>query len=140
VLLSGFSPSLLKLVMTGNALEEVEVEVVDIDGNVTTEKVRVTPEAILRKMLDDELYDPVRRIMVNGRSRRPLTVNVNIRDYSPSNSKSVDRVDCEVEGKMESTTTMSKGVCGHTSQFQSPRSYAEVVKSKNGTGDSFSRK
>jgi hypothetical protein len=41
--------------MAGNALEEVEVEVVDIDGNVTTEKVRVTPEAILRKMLDDEL-------------------------------------------------------------------------------------
>jgi hypothetical protein len=68
VLLSGFSPSLLKLVMTGNALEEVEVEVVDVDGNVTTEKVRVTPESILRKMLDDELYDPVRRIMATSSS------------------------------------------------------------------------
>jgi hypothetical protein len=124
VLLSGFSPSLLKLVMAGNALEEVEVEVVDIDGNVTTEKVRVTPEAILRKMLDDELYDPVRRIMATSRSRRPL----NIPDYSQS-------FDCVVvdERKIEVTTSMSQGACGHVSQIQSPRSYAEVVKSNKGT-------
>jgi len=60
VLLSGFSPSLLKLVMTGGALEDTEMEVVQEDGTVKTEKVRVTPEEILRKMLDDEMYDPVR--------------------------------------------------------------------------------
>jgi len=66
VLLSGFSPSLLKLVMDGKTLEEVEVEVVDTQGDevmVTTTKVRVTPEQILRKMLDDEQYDPVRKVL-----------------------------------------------------------------------------
>jgi Domain of unknown function (DUF2828) len=63
VLLSGFSPSLLKLVLSGDALREDEVEVIDADGNVSTEKIRVTPEEVLRKMLDDELYDPVRLVL-----------------------------------------------------------------------------
>lgn len=66
VLLSGFSPSLLKLVMNGEALSEEEVEVVNADGTVTTEKVRVTPQQLLRKMLDDEQYDPVREILVSS--------------------------------------------------------------------------
>jgi Domain of unknown function (DUF2828) len=66
VLLSGFSPSLLKLVMDGEALKDQEIEVVDLDGNVTTTKVRVTPEEILRKMLDDNLYDPVRVILAKS--------------------------------------------------------------------------
>lgn len=69
VLLSGFSPSLLKLVMDGKALEEVEVEVVETaegggdEVTITTAKVRVTPEQIVRKMLDDDQYDPVRAIL-----------------------------------------------------------------------------
>ena len=63
VLLSGFSPSLLKLVMNGEALREEEIEVVQSDGTVKTEKIRVTPEQVLRKMLDDDLYDPVRAIL-----------------------------------------------------------------------------
>lgn len=63
VLLSGYSPSLLKLIMNGDVLKEEEVEVVDHDGNVTTEKIRVTPEQILRKMLDDSIYDPVREVL-----------------------------------------------------------------------------
>ena len=63
VLLAGFSPSLLKLVMNGEALKEDEVEVVQADGGMVREKVRVTPEEVLRKMLDDPLYDPVRRIL-----------------------------------------------------------------------------
>ena len=63
VMLSGFSPSLLKLVMNGKALEETEVQVVNANGTVTTEKVKVTPQEILRKMLDDELYDPVRAVL-----------------------------------------------------------------------------
>jgi hypothetical protein len=67
VLLSGFSPSLLKLVMNGDALKEEAVEVVQKDGTVVTEKVRVTPEEILKKMLDDSLYDPVRKVL--GESR-----------------------------------------------------------------------
>jgi hypothetical protein len=63
VLLSGFSPSLLKLVMQGEALKEEEVQVVQSDGTVVTEKIRVTPEEILKRMLHDSLYDPVRKIL-----------------------------------------------------------------------------
>jgi hypothetical protein len=66
VLLSGFSPSLLKLVMTGEALKEEEVEIVDKDGSTRTEKVRITPEEVLRKMLDDPLYDPVREVLASS--------------------------------------------------------------------------
>lgn len=66
VLLSGFSPSMLKLVMTGKALEAVEVELVDENGETTITKVQVTPQEVLRKMLDDELYDPVRRILATS--------------------------------------------------------------------------
>mmetsp|Transcript_27977 Transcript_27977/g.41244 ORF Transcript_27977/g.41244 Transcript_27977/m.41244 type:complete len:614 (-) Transcript_27977:1533-3374(-) len=66
VLLSGFSPSLLKLVMNGEAMRDEEIEMVDTDGNVTTVKMRVTPEDILRKMLDDSLYDPVRQVMMES--------------------------------------------------------------------------
>eukprot|EP00980_Cylindrotheca_fusiformis_P007205 scaffold1525_cov142-Cylindrotheca_fusiformis.AAC.5 len=67
VLLSGFSPSLLKLVMNGEALKEEEVEVVEKDGTVVTKKIRVTPEQVLLKMLDDSLYDPVRVILGTSR-------------------------------------------------------------------------
>jgi Domain of unknown function (DUF2828) len=63
VLLSGFSPSLLKLVMNGEALKEEEVVIVDEDGTTRTEKVRITPEEVLRKMLDCSLYDPVREVL-----------------------------------------------------------------------------
>eukprot|EP00536_Pseudo-nitzschia_multiseries_P015051 jgi/Psemu1/311692/fgenesh1_kg.813_\ len=64
VLLSGFSPSLLKMVMNGEALRDDEVEVVQADGTVRTEKVRVTPSEVLAKILNDPLYDPVREILV----------------------------------------------------------------------------
>ncbi|KAG7372495.1 protein of unknown function DUF2828 containing protein [Nitzschia inconspicua] len=63
VLLSGFSPSLLKHIMQGKVMEEVEVEVVHSDGTTKKEKVRVTPEQILYKMLNDELYSPVMEIV-----------------------------------------------------------------------------
>jgi Domain of unknown function (DUF2828) len=66
VLLSGFSPSLLKLVMQGDALKDNEIEFVQVDGTTVTKKVRVTPEEILRKMLDDKLYDPVRLILASS--------------------------------------------------------------------------
>jgi hypothetical protein len=68
VLLSGYSASLLKLVLNGTALEDEEVEVVSVksDGSVsmTREKVRVTPKQVLRRMLDDSQYDPVREILL----------------------------------------------------------------------------
>ena len=66
VLLSGFSPSLLKLVMNGEALQEEEVEIVEMDGTVRKEKVRVTPDEVLRKMLNDSLYDPVRIVLAES--------------------------------------------------------------------------
>ncbi|KAG7343419.1 protein of unknown function DUF2828 containing protein [Nitzschia inconspicua] len=54
VLLSGFSPSLLKHVMQGEVMEEVEVKVVHADGTTMKEKVRVTPEQILGLIQDVE--------------------------------------------------------------------------------------
>lgn len=66
VMLSGFSPSMLKLVMNGEALEDKEVEVVEADGTVRKEKVRVTPSEVLRKALDDPLYDPVRAVLATS--------------------------------------------------------------------------
>jgi hypothetical protein len=66
VLLAGFSPSMLKLVMNGEALEDSEVEVVEADGTIRKEKVRVTPSEVLRNMLNDPLYDPVRDILASS--------------------------------------------------------------------------
>lgn len=66
VLLAGFSPSLLRMVMGGGALEETEVEVVQADGTVKKEKARATPEQILRKTLDDSMYDHVRVVLATS--------------------------------------------------------------------------
>ena len=54
---------MLKLVMTGEALKEETIQIVQKDGTVTEEKIRVTPQEVLRKMLDDPLYNPVRKIL-----------------------------------------------------------------------------
>ena len=63
-MLSGFSPALLKQVLTGADLvgDEVETEVVMPDGSVVKKVVREgpTPAETLRKVLDDEAFDPVR--------------------------------------------------------------------------------
>lgn len=66
VMLAGFSPSLLAMVMNGKALDDVEIEVVQTDGTVKTEKVRVTPAQIFRKALDDSMYDPVRVVLAGS--------------------------------------------------------------------------
>lgn len=63
VLLSGFSPSLLKLVMNGTILEETEVEVVQDDGTTKAQKIRATPEQVLLEMLQDDLYNPIRQVV-----------------------------------------------------------------------------
>ncbi|CAJ1938052.1 unnamed protein product [Cylindrotheca closterium] len=58
VMLGGFSPSLLKMVMNGEALNEEEAEGVQKDGTVKDKKVRVTLlEQVVKKMLDDSVYD-----------------------------------------------------------------------------------
>ena len=66
-MLSGFSPSLLKLLLDGEALEEDEIvsEIIDEDGDVVLvkEKTKKTPYDTVRKVLDDTEYDKVREIL-----------------------------------------------------------------------------
>ena len=57
-MLSGFSPSLLKLILDG---EPLVLEEVSADGIVTQRQI--TPEETLRKALDDERYDRIRVIL-----------------------------------------------------------------------------
>jgi len=42
------------------------VEVVEADGTVRKEKVRVTPSQVLRKVINDSLYDPVRAVLITS--------------------------------------------------------------------------
>jgi hypothetical protein len=51
------------LVLSGDVLGEEEVRLTDTTRQVTTDKIRFTPEKVLRKMLDDELYNPVRLVL-----------------------------------------------------------------------------
>jgi len=60
-LLSGYSPSLLKFIFSGE-LEE-EVEVVDEKGQVKKVKVRLSPKETLEKILKEEGLNPVREIL-----------------------------------------------------------------------------
>ncbi len=64
VLLSGFSPNMLKMVMNGEALKDEVVEIVEADGTVKAKTIRITPSQVLRKALDESLYDPVREILL----------------------------------------------------------------------------
>merc|ERR1712196_637560 len=59
-LLSGFSPALLKLVLTGEEADEDEVETVD---GVSVTKARPTPYQTMRKALDAPRYDAVRTML-----------------------------------------------------------------------------
>ena len=78
-MLSGFSPSLLKLILSGENLQDEEVitEVIDEDGDVVLvkEKVKKTPYHTIRKALDDTAYDKVREIL--GRSNEGLLAGYN---------------------------------------------------------------
>jgi len=60
-MLSGFSPSLLKLLLDG---EPLVIEEVAADGTVTHREV--TPAETLRKALDDERYNRIRAILSNS--------------------------------------------------------------------------
>lgn len=61
-LLSGYSPALLKFVLSGEL--EDEVEVIDEEtGEVKTVKVKATPEETLQKVLSESAYEPVREIV-----------------------------------------------------------------------------
>ena len=61
-LLSGFSPSLLKLLLNG---EPLVIETVEKDGTIAQREI--TPEETLRKALDDERYDRIRVILLKSK-------------------------------------------------------------------------
>ena len=59
-MLSGFSPSLLKLLLSGQDLVGDEKEVAQPNGTVKLVREGPTPAETLRKVLDDDAFDPVR--------------------------------------------------------------------------------
>ena len=59
-MLSGFSPSLLKLVLSGKDLVGDEKEVVLPDGTTKVVREGPTPAETVRQALDDAAFDPVR--------------------------------------------------------------------------------
>jgi hypothetical protein len=78
-LLSGFSPALLKLLLSGGDLEG-DVEVITTtgeDGEVIVTKQKKDPYATLRAALDDSAYDKVREVL--GRS-----LEGRLREYEPA--------------------------------------------------------
>merc|ERR1712154_121488 len=62
--LSGFSPSLMKLLLAGEPLEEEEEEIVMVDENgAVAKKGKKDPYFTVRKALDSEDYDAVRECL-----------------------------------------------------------------------------
>jgi len=59
-MISGFSPALLKLIVSGADLVAEEQEVLQADGTIKTVRSGPTPAETLRKALDDECFDVVR--------------------------------------------------------------------------------
>ena len=62
-MLSGYSPSLIKLLLDGEPLGEEEVEEIDENGKTIKRKIAKNPFATVRKALDDEDYNKVRRVL-----------------------------------------------------------------------------
>jgi hypothetical protein len=72
-MLSGFSPSLLKLLLDGEPLPTDEAEEVDVEEEeedeegmvvlVKKQKQKTSPFETLRRVLDDEQYHPVREVL-----------------------------------------------------------------------------
>ena len=63
-ILSGFSPSLLKLLLNGESMVQ---EQINPDGSITT--TDITPLQTLRNALDDPRYDPIRVILSSSTER-----------------------------------------------------------------------
>merc|ERR1712012_827890 len=62
-MLSGFSPSLMKLLLDGDPLKVDEVEEVEGEEQQNAKKNKKDPYFTLRKALDDEEYDQVREVL-----------------------------------------------------------------------------
>ena len=61
ILLSGWSPSIFKFLLTGEM--EKEEEVIDESGEAIQVKRKVTPEEALQQILDNSVFDPVRQVI-----------------------------------------------------------------------------
>ena len=61
MLLSGWSPSIFKFLLTGEM--EKEEEVIDESGETIQVKRKVTPEEALQQILDNSVFDPVRQVI-----------------------------------------------------------------------------
>ncbi|KAL1498685.1 hypothetical protein AB1Y20_013997 [Prymnesium parvum] len=70
-MLSGFSPSLMKLLLSGKDLIGDEKEVTMPDGKVKVVREGPTPEETVRKALDDSAFDSV-RLALTGVKEGPL--------------------------------------------------------------------
>ena len=70
-MLSGFSPALFKMVVSGADLVADEEEVVQPDGTIKTVRAGPTPEQTLRATLDDSNFDAV-RLKLSSVSTGPL--------------------------------------------------------------------
>ena len=70
-LLSGFSQSMLKLVLEGEFEIEETVESVDESGNVIVEKVKrkTTPYDTYRKAIDNECFNQIRKILSSSNEK-----------------------------------------------------------------------
>lgn len=74
MLLSGFSPALFKFVVEG-----------EVGGRATGDaKGAIDPAATLRKVLDDERYDAVRRIIANVAEEGPLLAYSSVFPVTPA--------------------------------------------------------
>ena len=101
-LLSGFSPSLLKLLLAGGALEEGDEEEEEEEGDEwggqgtlagsAKPKAKKDPMAAVRRALDDEAYDPVRLVLAAS-GEGPLAAYAF--DPPPPAVKKIDEVKVE---------------------------------------------
>jgi Domain of unknown function (DUF2828) len=70
-MLSGFSPSLLKMLMSGEdvvGVDDIAVEIDDTGEEVVNDlKKKKTPYMTLRAVIDDVEYDPVRQILARSK-------------------------------------------------------------------------
>ena len=82
-LLSGFSPALLKLVMSGADIVAEDEEVVQPDGTVKVVRSGPTPKQTVRKALDDSAFDAV-RLKLSELSEGPL------KDYTFSKAQAAE--------------------------------------------------
>jgi len=64
-MLSGYSPSLMKLLLAGEPIEEDEEEIME-DGGVVRKKAKKDPYWAVRKALDSDDYDKVREILYDS--------------------------------------------------------------------------